>query len=319
MMIPEFETSDTPAIKSDTNWSASLLSDLSKHSHQFSQRESLVASPYLPVVEFSTPMEGATESSARMEESDGKDSAEKRLASDLSKAITSGKPEQVSTLMRSAREACGGDPKKVAALGDELSKLLSDKGFDVKYGSDTGIINIHKQGSEYGVAFELARYTRAGLSDYREQTYDWVTKRDVDTKADEVISSFGKQVENGKGLKDASELTKLFDKAASTKDFTEAHRELARSALHAFKSRGADGVAALESSLQEKLKSEDGPFLVVGENSLTIFHGKVLSTDEALKAAESGGLKQAGIIKDSGRYLKPNSKGTEIQLPAKKK
>lgn len=274
------------------------------------------AAAFLPTVEIEDDDQG--ELSEEVEMGDGNDM--EKLAADIGKAVVSGNAKDLSAVMRTAYDACGGDPTKVAALGAELSKALEGKGFDVKSGGNHGTISIHKHGADKAVSFELAKSTRAGLSPLREQTYDWVTKKDLDSvKPETVMADFGKPGD-GKGLKDASELAKLFDKAASTGDFSEANRELARSARHAYEARGADGVKELESSLGEKCKSENKPLLVVSGDKLTVYQGKVLTSDEAASALENGGLKQAGIIKDSsGRYLKPTAKGPEIDLPAKKK
>ncbi|MBX9667178.1 MAG: hypothetical protein K2X93_06145 [Candidatus Obscuribacterales bacterium] len=313
------EQSDIPPAK-DMDWSttttAALLADSS--TQMISSRMSdCSATAFLPFVEFED--DAQEELSEEVEVGDGSDAMQK-LAADITKAVVSGNAKDLTAVMRTAYDACGGDPTKVAALGAELSKQLEGKGFDVKSGGNHGTIAIHKHGADKAVSFELAKSTRAGLSPFREQTYDWVTKKDLDSvKPETVMADFGKPGD-GKGLKDATELAKLFDKAASTGDFSEANRELARSARHAYEARGAAGVKELESSLGEKCKSENKPLLDVSGDKLTIYQGKVLTSDEAATALENGGLKQAGIIKDSsGRYLKPTTKGLEIDLPAKKK
>ncbi len=220
--------------------------------------------------------------------------------------------------MQSALKTCNGDRKRVDVLGAELAKQLADKGFDVKFGSNFGTIGIHKHGADHGVSFEIAKhYGIQGAGDYRAQPYDWVTKLDSNLKVDSVIAGFGKQGGDGKGLKDATELANSFDNSKPG-DFTDAHREIGRSILYAFESQGMDGVKALESSLSKKIKSENGPVVVRNCDKLTVYHGKSVTDEEALRTFESGD--RTGMVKHPSRgWIRTTAKGPEIELPTKKK
>ncbi|MBX9694958.1 MAG: hypothetical protein K2Z81_21415, partial [Cyanobacteria bacterium] len=212
------------------------------------------ATSFLPHIEFSNSQISATvETPEPSRETDEKresnDKTEKQMAAEISTAVLSGDARQVSALMRAAAEKFAGDRTKISAMGEELGRLLSDKGFDVKTG--TGTINIHKQGADNAVSFVLGEWTRAGLSKYQEQVYDWVTKADVATQPSSVMSDFGKTGVVGKGLKDGRELTNLTVAAEKDGDFTAAYRELARSALYVFGLEGMDGVKKLEADMRK--------------------------------------------------------------------
>ncbi len=310
--------SELPSTQQTEDFSATastLFDDSYVNSADQDQTESSSTSEsFLPSLDIS--MSDSEEVREPAEQPETNDKTEQQMASEISSAILSGDAKQVSALMRAAHSKFAGDDTKIGAMGAELGKLLTDKGFDVKVGS--GTINIHQRGADNAVSFEVGRYTRAGLSPYRELSYDWATKADVNVKPDSIMSNFGtKMSEPDKGLKDPTEMAKLVERAKQTGDFTEAHRELARTAAHAFQLGGADAVKRFESDMGKKTSAENSAVLVQDGDKLTIHFGKVLSQEETVKALEAGGLKERGIVKTSRGYISTVAEGRVIELKRK--
>lgn len=116
----------------------------------------------------------------------------KDLVESTSKAMRTGHLEGIQKSLTAAYDAFKGDGIKFRDAALELAAKMKDGGFTVRVGWNK--LAIHREGSPYGVEFtidgalpfELERKeTRVSI-----QVYDWITKKDVDAKANNVIKSF---------------------------------------------------------------------------------------------------------------------------------
>lgn len=217
-------------------------------------------------------------------------------------AFRTGKLDDLQNSIKNAFEKCNGDGSKFQKFGEELAEQMKKEGITVKVGKNS--MSVHREGSPYGVEFKadanLDFKTGKVKADVSAQAYDWVSKKDVNVKAEDVIKDINKKdTTDGGKVRDGKELGKSFDDAYDNKDFSKVNADLAASVKRAYEAGGMDAVRQLEKQANDAAETPGGGPVVLEENGkLKIYNAKAMSRDAAALAADmtQEQLTKAGII-----------------------
>lgn len=245
---------------------------------------------------------------------------ETKIARQFAEAVKGGSLIKVAAAMRNASQNFGSDTEKFGAFSDKLREQLKDQKFDIKNGNTVvgRTINIRREGSTNAVQLEFD--TKTGMMS--ATAYDWVTKKDSGLPWNDVAKEFvGPANPAAENLKDHAQVAKLFDEGRKSGNTADAHKEMLKSAVHAYENGGFQEVTAFEERVKGKIQTGgDKPMFVVENGRLHLVYAEpVTNVRDALKAQENPAYAAANnMVKHSEHgFVKIKSRGPSVELKKK--
>ena len=221
------------------------------------------------------------------------------IARDAAGAVRGGDAEVLVQLMKNAFDSVNGDKTEFVKFGRELASQLRAAGFAVKFEHPDGRLSIHREGSPHAVQFRMTRDSANGKVEVRTMAYDWLTKNDIDKRAEDVIADFRLPGKND-APKDGAALGADFARAYKENDYSKVHREIAQSVAQAWVTGGMQSVRILEKIINDASGETNGlgPVVIEENGNLQIYNGRSMG-DRAIDAAEMTVAQRAseGIVK----------------------